>query len=182
MALRAMLAAQMLGPKCRASAEESENDPLYQGSLLRRELKQRLGDYPGYEVVEWLCSDASNEYLLLRLIHVMNSIFLDPSNEFLTQAVNIGIPKQTLGFCFHEYHGGRLIGGCRCLCQLPRHDRGWHEYKKLITSGPWSVSMQLQGRYRKLNSWYEVFTKFFSFRHEYFKEWPRTGVEFVMNN
>ena len=30
----------------------------------------------------------------------MNSIFLDPSNEFLTQAVNIGIPEQTLGLAF----------------------------------------------------------------------------------
>ena len=50
---------------------------------------------PSYE------SDPSNEYSPLGLTHVMNSIFLDPSNEFLTQAVNIGIPKQTLGLCFH---------------------------------------------------------------------------------
>ena len=60
----------------------------------------------------------------------MNSIFLDPSNEFLTQAVNIGIPKQTLGLCFHvskwghkvsyEYHGGGYTGDCRCSCRLPR--------------------------------------------------------------
>ena len=50
---------------------------------------------PNYE------SDPSNEYSPLGLTHVMNSIFLDPSNEFLTQAVNIGIPKQTLGLCFH---------------------------------------------------------------------------------
>ena len=55
----------------------------------------------------WLCSDPSyesdpsNEYSPLMLTHVMNSISLDPSNEFLTQAVNIGIPKQTLGLCFH---------------------------------------------------------------------------------
>ena len=42
---------------------------------------------PSYE------SDPSNEYSPLGLTHVMNSIFLDPSNEFLTQAVNIGIPK-----------------------------------------------------------------------------------------
>ena len=50
---------------------------------------------PSYE------SDPSNEYSPLGLTHVMNSTFLDPSNEFLTQAVNIGIPKQTLGLCFH---------------------------------------------------------------------------------
>ena len=50
---------------------------------------------PSYE------SDPSNEYSTLGLTQVMNSIFLDPSNEFLTQAVNIGIPKQTLGLCFH---------------------------------------------------------------------------------
>ena len=42
---------------------------------------------PSYE------SDPSNEYSPLGLTHVMNSIFLDPSNEFLTQAVNTGIPK-----------------------------------------------------------------------------------------
>ena len=42
---------------------------------------------PSYE------SDPSNEYSPLGLTDVMNSIFLDPSNEFLTQAVNIGIPK-----------------------------------------------------------------------------------------
>ena len=50
---------------------------------------------PSYE------SDPSNEYSPLGLTHVMNLIFLDPGNEFLTQAVNIGIPKQTLGLCFH---------------------------------------------------------------------------------
>ena len=49
---------------------------------------------PSYE------SDPSNEYSPLGLTQVMNSIFLDPSNEFLTQAVNIGIPKQTLGLAF----------------------------------------------------------------------------------
>ena len=49
---------------------------------------------PSYE------SDPSNEYSPLGLTDVMNSIFLDPSNEFLTQAVNIGIPKQTLGLAF----------------------------------------------------------------------------------
>ena len=54
----------------------------------------------------WSCSglsyesDPSNEYSPLGLTQVMNSIFLDPSNEFLTQAVNIGIPKQTLGLAF----------------------------------------------------------------------------------
>ena len=46
-------------------------------------------------------SDPSNEYSLLWLTHVMNLIFLDPSDEFLTQVVNIGIPKHVLGFCFH---------------------------------------------------------------------------------
>ena len=57
-------------------------------------------------------SHPSNEYSLLRLTHVMNSIFLDPSDEFLTQVVNSGIPKQILGFC-------------QCSDQLPRHGRGW---------------------------------------------------------
>ena len=38
-------------------------------------------------------SDPSNEYSLLGLTLVMNSIFLDPSYEVLTQAVNIGAPK-----------------------------------------------------------------------------------------
>ena len=60
----------------------------------RAEVEQKCSD-PSYE------SDPSNEYSPLGLTHVMNSIFLDPSNEFLTQAVNIGIPKQTLGLCFH---------------------------------------------------------------------------------
>ena len=40
----------------------------------------------------------------------MNSIFLDPSDEFLTQVVNIGIPKQILGFCFHFSKRGYKIG------------------------------------------------------------------------
>ena len=55
-------------------------------------------------------SDPSNEYSLLRLTHVMNSIFLDPSDAFLTQVVNIGIPKQILGFCFHVSKRGYKIG------------------------------------------------------------------------
>ena len=55
-------------------------------------------------------SDPSNEYSLLRLTHIMNSIFLDPSDEFLTQVVNIGIPKQILGFCFHFSKRGYKIG------------------------------------------------------------------------
>ena len=50
---------------------------------------------PGYE------SDPSNEYSLLGLTHVMNLIFLDLSDEFLTQVVNIWNPQQILGFCFH---------------------------------------------------------------------------------
>ena len=46
-------------------------------------------------------SDPSNEYSLLGLTHVMNSIFLDPVDEFLTQVVNIGIPKQIpFPYCF----------------------------------------------------------------------------------
>ena len=71
---------------------------------------------PSYE------SDPSNEYSPLGLTDVMNSIFLDPSNEFFTQAVNIGIPKQTLGLCFHvskcshkisyQYHGRGCTGDC----------------------------------------------------------------------
>ena len=40
----------------------------------------------------------------------MSSIFLDPSDEFLTQVVNIGIPKQILGFCFHVSKRGYKIG------------------------------------------------------------------------
>ena len=40
----------------------------------------------------------------------MNSIFLDPSDEFLTQVVNIGIPKHILGFCFHVSNRGYKIG------------------------------------------------------------------------
>ena len=55
-------------------------------------------------------SDPSNEYSLLRLTHVMNSIFLNPSDEFLTQVVNIGIPKRILGFCFHFSKRGYKIG------------------------------------------------------------------------
>ena len=45
----------------------------------------------------------------------MNLIFLDPSDEFLTQVVNIGIPKQILGFCFHVSKRGYKIG-----CELTR--------------------------------------------------------------
>ena len=40
----------------------------------------------------------------------MNLIFLDPSDEFLTQVVNIGIPKHVLGFCFHVSKRGYKIG------------------------------------------------------------------------
>ena len=40
----------------------------------------------------------------------MNSIFLDPSDEFLTQIVNIAITKQILGFCFHVSKRGYKIG------------------------------------------------------------------------
>ena len=39
----------------------------------------------------------------------MNLIFLDPSDEFLTQVVNIGIPKH-IGFCFHVSKRGYKIG------------------------------------------------------------------------
>ena len=77
---------------------------------------------PGYE------SDPSNEYSLLRLTHVMNLIFLDPSDEFLTQVVNIGIPKQILGY---DHKRGGFTGGCQCSGQLLGHRRGWQEYKKL---------------------------------------------------
>ena len=88
-------------------------------------------------------SDPSNEYSLLRLTHIMNSIFLDPSDEFLTQVVNIEIPKQIIGFCFHvskrgynidhqlTREEGEFTGGYQCSDQLPRHGRGWQEYKKL---------------------------------------------------
>ena len=80
-----------------------------QGHFVKpRSISSRITSGPGDEVVIcYLCSDPSyesdpsNEYSPLGLTHVMNSIFLDPSNEFLTQAVNIGIPKQTLGLCFH---------------------------------------------------------------------------------
>ena len=40
----------------------------------------------------------------------MNSSFLDPSDEFLTQVVNIAIPKQILGFYFHVSKRGYKIG------------------------------------------------------------------------
>ena len=40
----------------------------------------------------------------------MNLIFLDPSDEILTQVGNIGIPKQILGFCFHVSKRGYKIG------------------------------------------------------------------------
>ena len=62
-------------------------------------------------------SDPSNEYSLLRLTHVLNSIFLDPSDEFLTQVVNIGIPKQILGFCFQVSKRGYKIA-----CELTEED------------------------------------------------------------
>ena len=55
-------------------------------------------------------SDPTNEYSLLWLTHVMNLIFLDPGDEFLTQVVNIGIPKHVLGFCFHVSKRGYKIG------------------------------------------------------------------------
>ena len=133
------------------------NQPRTQGALrfstlrfqlVKTALGTRLIDSPGYEVETsalWICSDPSfesdpsNEYSLLRLTHVMNSIFLDPSDEFLTQVVNIGIPKQILGFCFHFSKRGYKIGyeltreegdftgGCQCSDQLPRHGRGWQE-------------------------------------------------------
>ena len=45
-------------------------------------------------------SDPSNEYSLLRLTHVMNSIFLDPSDEFLTQVVNMESPNKFLASAF----------------------------------------------------------------------------------
>ena len=66
---------------------------------------------------QWICSDPSfesdpsYEYSLLRLTHVMNLIFFYPSDECLTQVVNIGIPKQILGFCFHiSKRSGYKIG------------------------------------------------------------------------
>ena len=62
-------------------------------------------------------SDPSNEYSLLRLTHVLNSIFLDPSDEFLTQVVNIGILKQILGFCFQVLKRGYKVG-----CELTREE------------------------------------------------------------
>ena len=55
-------------------------------------------------------SDPSNEYSLLRLTHIMNSICLDPSDEFFTQVVNIGILEQILGFCFHVSKRGYKTG------------------------------------------------------------------------
>ena len=75
----------------------------------------------------------------------MNSIFLDPSDEFLTQVVNIGInigiPNKFLASAFtfqneatkFELPGKEYLlhGGCQCSDQLPRHGRGWQEYKKL---------------------------------------------------
>ena len=66
-------------------------------------VRQRCSD-PSFE------SDPSNEYSLLWLTHVMNLIFLDRSDEFLTQLVNIGIPKHIVGFCFHVSKRGYKIG------------------------------------------------------------------------
>ena len=40
----------------------------------------------------------------------MNSIFLDASDEFFTQVVNIRISKHILGFCFHVSKIGHKIG------------------------------------------------------------------------
>ena len=71
---------------------------------LGQELALVIRSDPSFE------SDPSNEYSLLRLTHVMNSIFLYPSDEFLTQVVNIGIPKHILGFCFHVSKRGYKIG------------------------------------------------------------------------
>ena len=84
------------------------------------ELKSGCSD-PSFE------SDPSNEYSLLRLTHVLNSIFLDPSDAFLTQVVNIGIPKQILGFCFQVSKRGYKIG-CeltRCMIKIFRGGKGW---------------------------------------------------------
>ena len=71
----------------------------------------------------------------------MNLIFLDRSDEFLTQAVNIGIPKQILGFCFHVSKRGYEIGydhrgggGGRIYWRLPMLwpvTEAWQEYKNL---------------------------------------------------
>ena len=49
---------------------------------------------PSYE------SDPSNEYSPLGLTHVMNSIFLDPSNEFLTQAATLESPNKLWACAF----------------------------------------------------------------------------------
>ena len=53
-------------------------------------------------LTEVLNLDPSNEYSLLRLTHVMNSNFLDPrpSDEFLTQVVNIESPNKFLASAF----------------------------------------------------------------------------------
>ena len=68
----------------------------------------------------------------------MNSIFLDPSDEFFAQVVNIGISKQILDFCFHVSKRGNKIGfeltreeDLLVVANALRHGRSWQDYKKL---------------------------------------------------
>ena len=59
----------------------------------------------------------------------MNSIFHDPSDEFLTQVVNIRIPKQILGFCFHVSKRGYKVG-----YELTREEENLLEVANALTS------------------------------------------------
>ena len=83
---------------------DSDTEEVDEMNLINNDYDHCICSDPSFE------SDPSNEYSLLRLTHVMNSIFLDPSDEFFTQVVNIGIPKQILGFCFPVSKRGYKIG------------------------------------------------------------------------
>ena len=89
--------------KYNGSEAWNEEEAWQQQQLLERQGGWPCSD-PSFE------SDPSNEYSLLWLTHVMNLIFLDPSDEFLTQVVNIGIPKHIVGFCVHASKRGYKIG------------------------------------------------------------------------
>ena len=59
----------------------------------------------------------------------MNWIFLDPSDEFLTEVVNIGIRKHILRFCFHVSKRGYKVG-----YELTREEENLLEAANALTS------------------------------------------------
>ena len=66
-----------------------------------------------------------------------------------------------------------ITGDCRCSCRLPRHGRGWQEYKKLsrVSTDIGFYYSYKDASYRTLKSWHKVFTKvFFSCDDEYSEE------------